>query len=454
MSGQPGSGGLLLTFYGDDFTGSTDSMEVLSLGGVPAVLFLEPPTRAMLDAFPEARAVGLAGTGRSESPEWMDRELPGIFAGLRALAAPICHYKTCSTFDSAPHVGSIGRAIEIGHKAFGGDFVPLVIGAPALKRYTAFGTLFAGFEGDTYRIDRHPVMRDHPVTPMNEADMTRHLARQTARKIGLVDLLALRGPDPAAALEAAVAEGAEIVLLDIFDDGDLARVGELIWSRRGPEVAFVAGSSGVEYALMAHWQATGAIPEPAQLADAGPVARLAAVSGSCSPVTEKQLRHAMAHGFEGVAVDARALADPGNAEAAREAAITKGLAALSAGHSVVVYSALGRDGGFVETRGPEAIAFNRNLGEQLGAILRELVVREKLTRALVAGGDTSSHAARQLGLRALTLAMPIAPGSPLCLGHAPGQALDGPTLDGLEIALKGGQVGGAAYFNQVRDGKR
>ena len=290
------SGDLLLSYYGDDFTGSTDSMEVLSLGGVPAVLFLEPPTRALLAAFPEARAVGFAGTSRSESPDWMDRELPGIFAGLRALGAPICHYKTCSTFDSAPGVGSIGRAIDIGQATFGGRFVPLVIGAPALKRYTAFGNLFAGFEGIVYRIDRHPVMRDHPVTPMDEGDMTRHLARQTARRIGLLDLNSLRGPAPAAALDAAVAGGAEIVLLDVLEEADLARAGELIWARRGSEAAFVAGSSGVEYALMAHWRATGALPAPAPITEAGPVARLAAISGSCSPVTEKQLRHAMSHG--------------------------------------------------------------------------------------------------------------------------------------------------------------
>jgi uncharacterized protein YgbK (DUF1537 family) len=425
-------------------------MEVLSLGGVPAVLFLEPPSREMLTAFPEARAVGLAGTSRSQDPAWMDRELPEVFGGLRALGAPICHYKTCSTFDSAPEVGSIGRAIDIGQATFGGRFVPLVIGAPALKRYTAFGNLFAGFEGATYRIDRHPVMRDHPVTPMDEADMTRHLARQTERRIGLVDLMALRDPTPGAAeaaLDAVVAGGAEIVLLDLFDHADLARVGGLIWARRGAEAAFVAGSSGVEYALMAHWRAEAAVPAPTAIADAGPVERLAAVSGSCSAVTEKQLRHAMAHGFEGIAVDARALVEPGAAAATRDAAVARGLAGLRAGRSVVIYSALGRDRGYVENRGPEAIAFNRGLGQQLGAILRELVSRERLTRVLVAGGDTSSHAARQLGLSALTLAMPLAPGSPLCRGHAPGRA-----LDGLEIALKGGQVGGPAYFSQARDG--
>jgi ribulose-bisphosphate carboxylase large chain len=41
---------------------------------------------------------------------------------------------------------------------------------------------------------------------------------------------------------------------------------------------------------------------------------------------------------------------------------------------------------------------------------------------------------------------PARPGSPLCRGYAPESA-----LDGLEIALKGGQVGGATYFRQVLD---
>ena len=39
---------LLLTFYGDDFSGSTDAMEVLALAGVPTRLYLDPPTAADL----------------------------------------------------------------------------------------------------------------------------------------------------------------------------------------------------------------------------------------------------------------------------------------------------------------------------------------------------------------------------------------------------------------------
>ncbi len=49
------SGGLpegpLVAFYGDDFTGSSASMEVLAFAGLPTVLFLEPPTPARLAQF-------------------------------------------------------------------------------------------------------------------------------------------------------------------------------------------------------------------------------------------------------------------------------------------------------------------------------------------------------------------------------------------------------------------
>jgi hypothetical protein len=117
----------LYAFVGDDFTGSTDVLEQLAEGGVPAVLFLRTPDAALRARFPEARAIGLASDARSRSPEWMDAELPAMFAALSD--AELIHYKTCSTFDSAPHVGSIGRALDIGVAAFGGPGA-IVVAAP------------------------------------------------------------------------------------------------------------------------------------------------------------------------------------------------------------------------------------------------------------------------------------------------------------------------------------
>ena len=51
---------------------------------------------------------------------------------LTARDAALCHYKVCSTFDSSPAIGSIGRAIEIGRAVFGEAPVPLLLGAPQI----------------------------------------------------------------------------------------------------------------------------------------------------------------------------------------------------------------------------------------------------------------------------------------------------------------------------------
>ncbi|MBO9630516.1 MAG: four-carbon acid sugar kinase family protein, partial [Shinella sp.] len=115
----------LISYYGDDFTGSTDVMEALASNGVETVLFLKRPDADLLSRFSGARAYGLAGTSRSETPDWMDVHLSEAFGWLKTLDAELCHYKVCSTFDSAPAVGNIGRAIEIGRAVFGPATVPL-----------------------------------------------------------------------------------------------------------------------------------------------------------------------------------------------------------------------------------------------------------------------------------------------------------------------------------------
>ena len=126
---------LRLAYYGDDFTGSTDVMEALSINGVPTVLFLQPPTPdEVTERFPLAQAVGIAGVSRSMTPPQMQAELPTIFRALKALNAPINHYKICSTFDSSPMLGSIGYAVDLAAPIFRPQVIPLVVGVPLLKR--------------------------------------------------------------------------------------------------------------------------------------------------------------------------------------------------------------------------------------------------------------------------------------------------------------------------------
>ena len=49
-------------------------MEALASNGVPTVLFMDIPDAEMLARFSHCRAIGIAGTSRSETPDWMDEK--------------------------------------------------------------------------------------------------------------------------------------------------------------------------------------------------------------------------------------------------------------------------------------------------------------------------------------------------------------------------------------------
>lgn len=428
-----GASGILYAYYGDDFTGSTDVLEALALQGVPAVLFTGLPERAALKAFANCRAIGIAGESRSRSPEWMNRNLPLVFKAMRALGAPVNHYKVCSTFDSSPRVGSIGRAIELGIKAFGAQYVPVVAGAPRLGRTIVYGNLFAAAEGAMYRIDRHPTMRRHPTTPMREADLRLHLGRQTALPVGLVDLSSFQTGKAAERLNAELRRGAKAVVFDGIDDAMLEETARLTCEDAGSRRIFAVGSSGLTSGLLQHWRRLERIPEAPKLQHAAAADRLIVLSGSCSPATATQIRRSGQQGFATFRLRENKAWD-------RE--IRNALKALEDGKSVVLYTALG----------PASITgegkYGESFGAALGAGLRELIASAGVRRVVVAGGDTSTRVVKQLGAGALTFAAPVAPGAPLCRAYAPGSP-----LDGLELVLKGGQVGSDDFFAQVRDGR-
>ncbi|NMN71928.1 four-carbon acid sugar kinase family protein [Rhizobium sp. 57MFTsu3.2] len=439
---------LLVSYYGDDFTGSTDVMEALASHGVATALFLDIPSPEMIARFKDCKAIGLAGTSRSQTPEWMQSHLTTAFEWLKSLRANFCHYKVCSTFDSSPETGSIGKAIDIGRETFGQTVVPVVVGAPQLKRYTAFGNLFAAYQGSVYRIDRHPVMSRHPVTPMGEADLAVHLSKQTRLPVALADLATIASADADLRIDRLAAEAGGILLIDVDSEATQAAAGRQLVRLAGQFGSFLAGSSGIEYALLNAWRQSGAIAGTWDFPDVGPVDRLAVVSGSVSPTTERQIRQAKEDGFADIALDPLALVSE-YGESAIDAAVQNGVERLKEGRSVILHTALGPAadvGGDID----RISGARHTLGRALGTILRQMVEREGLSRAVIAGGDTSSHALRQLKVEALTTLLPLpqTPGSPLCLAHG-----SYPPTDGLQIALKGGQIGTDGYFAQIRDGR-
>ncbi len=425
-----------LTFYGDTFTGSTDALEALASNGVASVLFVGMPDAARLKEFSHAAAIGVAGETRRQSPEWMSAHLPAIFKKLRALKAPICQYKIGSTFASGPHIGSIGRAVEIGREVFGAGFVPIVPAAPHLKRYVLFSNLFVGGEEGVHRIDRHPTMSSHPVTPMGESDLRLHLGKQMTGKLKSLDMLALSSLDADSHLDALLADEPLAVLFDGASREALRKTAELIWKRRS-QARLVVGSSGFTHGLAAYWRASGLVKMADDFSDPGPADRVIVMAGSSSGVTERQIRWALAHGFEGIRIDAAALSNA----AALAAFLKPALRYLKAGKSVVFHRPL-------EQTGDKDTAHREGLAAQMGKLLRDLLAQSGVKRALIVGATTASHAARELGVYALTMLAPIASGVPLCRAHS-GEA----GSRGLELAFMGGQLGAKDSFGAVRAGK-
>ncbi len=442
----------LIAFYGDDFTGSTDVMEVLEMAGCSTTLFLDPPTPAQLAAVPPSRGLGLAGISRSLPTAEMEAELRPKFEFLKSLGAKLVHYKVCSTMDSSPEVGSIGRAIDIGFEVFEPKWSPIVLGAPRLNRFVAFGNLFARVGETTHRLDRHPTMSRHPITPMAEADIGRHLSAQTDRRMVGVDTLALQAmmAGESAGLSAEVV-AYDLVVFDTIRDDELAKIGEIVWRAAGGDVTFSASSSGLEYALAEHWRRNAPEASVTEFPSAGMADKTLVMSGSAAPATAAQIQHARKAGWAMIRLDAERLLDPAQREAEFARIEAEVLAEFATASGVGLFTTEGPDDpAIIRTRErAEALGVSSvgaALGRAQGQLLRQLLKVTGIRRVCVAGGDTSGYCARELGIYALRLIAPIDPGSPLCRAHADG------AFDGLEISLKGGQVGRPDYFECIQQG--
>jgi uncharacterized protein YgbK (DUF1537 family) len=437
---------MLLTFYADDFTGSTDALEQLTLAGVRTALFVQPPTPAQLRKFPRLQALGVAGKTRALSPSAMGRELRTALLALKKLGARHVHYKVCSTFDSSPTIGSIGRAMDIAAKIFPAPFIPLLVAAPSLGRYTIFGQHFArygiGGAGAIHRLDRHPSISKHPVTPMTEADLRVHLAKQTKKKIALFDISKIELPpnECRAALKEILAETPDIVLFDALNAEHLLRVGELIDSfATSKRPLFSVGSSGIETALGSIWSKRRLARMPAP-----PVKQILISSGSCSPVTSAQIAWALKNGFAEVPLNVSALVAHPAREIQRAANIATKLLKIKCG--VIVHTT--RRGADKRIAAKLKNRTAEILGGALGEVLRGVLEQANVQRICIAGGDTSSYAAQAMGIEAVEMIAPLTPGAPLCRTHAPGSP-----LDQHEVVFKGGQVGPENYFELVKRGK-
>jgi 3-oxoisoapionate kinase len=457
---------ILLAFYGDDFTGSTDALEFLSRAGAKTVLFLENPTEALLEQFSDIDAIGIAGMTRAMVPSDMKEILDMAFKSLKALNPRHVHYKVCSTFDSSPEIGNIGTAIQSGMDAFNNKFTPILVAAPNLGRYAAFGNLYArmgiGSQGAIYRLDKHPSMSKHPITPSYESDLRLHLKLQTNQSMGLIDLIDLEKPlsEIYKKLTTEIESGNKIVFFDAMYENQMQTIGNVIdASVEVEKPLFSVGSSGIEKALGDFWESKGLLKQRRSWEFLEEVKPMLVLSGSVSPVTASQINWAVSNGFEEVLVTVEALENQ-TLEAEHIEQYQKQIANyLKSGKSVILHTSKGpEDARFQKTKA----FFSKNgwseqdirlqtakrFGKILGQSARKALEQVSVKRLVIAGGDTSSYVARELGIKAVEMIAPVYVGAPMCRAFAPNSP-----VNEIEVNLKGGQVGDETYFGALQKGK-
>ncbi|MDM0039512.1 four-carbon acid sugar kinase family protein [Variovorax sp. J22G21] len=415
---------LVLGCIADDFTGATDLANNLVRAGMRVVQTIGVPG-APLDA--DVDAVVVALKSRTIAPvEAVDQSLDA-WRWLLAQGVQQVYFKYCSTFDSTPR-GNIGPVTEALMDAIGCDFTIATPAFPDNGRTVFKGYLFVG---DLLLSESG--MKDHPLTPMTDANLVRVLQAQCRRKVGLIDHKAVaRGADAVRERIAQLkVEGVGIAVVDAVSNDDLLRLGPAL-----ADMPLLTAGSGVAIALPANF---GLAPSPQASALPAAGGLLAVVSGSCSLATNQQVAHFIAAGRPAFPIDPLRLAagDDVVADALAWAA------PLLASGPLLVYSTA-EAGAVKSVQGQLGVEAAGAMVERCVAAIARGLVEQGVRQLIVAGGETSGACVQALGIAQLQIGPQIDPGVPWC--HAKAEAAGGA---GLHITLKSGNFGTEDFFTKA-----
>ena len=443
-----------LAFYGDDFTGASDNAAQYARHGLRTLLFFSNPTPEVLKKAAQSYdVIGIAGTARSLPPEQIADELLPVLDNFQQLGVNFIQYKCCSTFDSSPSIGSLGEAIQLMRRVWPQSFVPVFSATPEFGRYTLFGHHYARAGNQVYRLDRHPVMSRHPVTPMHESDLAKILADQGFKSTRLIDLRLLdeheKNPNTLSTLIA----NEDSAVFDGYTQQQVVTGAASLWQLARSRTICAMAAQGLAHALGTHLREQNQIAAPQPTHTLAPVDRLLVLSGSCSALSAAQIDWAIAAGFQEIRITPEQLI--GTDQHTLKSLEDQMLEALSAGKSMVIYTAKGPDDNHLAAaldKLPANVSAPAFIANRIGLLYSRLahtaLARAGLTRLVVAGGDSSSFTMRQLG----ALALEIKASHFKQNAHVCTLISDDPLINGKEVLLTGGQVGADDLYECMLQG--
>jgi 3-dehydrotetronate 4-kinase len=413
---------MLLGCIADDFTGATDLANTLVREGMRVVQTIGVPSNnEPIDA--DAVVIAL----KSRTAPVNEAVAQSLDAGrwLLAQGARQLYFKVCSTFDSTPR-GNIGPVAEALSSLAASELALVTPAFPENGRTVFKGHLFVGDQ----LLSDSP-MRDHPLTPMTDANLVRVLQAQCAHeKVRLIEhKIVARGVAAVRQVMLALrAQGVAFAIADAVSDDDLRTLAEAARDSK-----LMVGGSGLAIGIAAlhglQPRAEAAALPPAQGARA-------IVSGSCSAATNAQVAAFQAAGGAAFAVDPLRIAAGEEDVAAQAVAWARERLAGEPGAPVLVH-ATAEPARVREVQAALGVEAAGALVEAtLGHVAQGLVREAGVGRLVIAGGETSGACVQALGITRLRIGAQIDPGVPWCHADPPG----------LHLALKSGNFGGIDFF--------
>ena len=412
---------MLIGAVADDITGASDLCLMLANSGLHTVQVMGVPAPGT--PLPKADAVVIALKSRTIPAQQAVAMSVAAAQRLMDAGAAQILFKYCSTFDSTD-AGNIGPVTEALLALTGADITIACPAFPANGRTVYMGHLFVGAQ----LLSESP-MKDHPLTPMKDANLVRVLSRQTDLPVGLVTAQTVAQGAGAVqrAMSVAVTQGQRILVVDATTDDDLMTLGAAC---KG--IPLVTGGSGIALGLAANFRPGGGAAYAGAAKMAAPAGRAVVLAGSCSMATLGQIDAAKAAGMPTYAIDVAGLLD----RSVTAAQIADWVIAQTGALPPVVYSSTDA-GSLAQTQ----LALGREAsGALVERTLAEVARRLQsagFARFIIAGGETSGAVLEALDVHMLEIGPQIAPGVPWT------RSIGGADL---ALALKSGNFGGPNFF--------
>jgi len=410
---------ILLGCIADDFTGATDLANNLVRAGMRVIQTVGVPSG---DLDSDVDAVVIALKSRTIDPELAVKQSLDALAWLKKVGARQIYFKYCSTFDSTAK-GNIGPVTAALMKSLQTAFTVVTPAFPDNGRTIVKGHLFVG---DVLLSDSS--MRNHPLTPMTDSSLVRLMQSQFSGRVGLIDYKVVSKGHLAIQerITELTKEGVSAAVVDALSNDDLMQLGLAV-----KDLPLVTAGSGLAIGLPQNF---GLKPNMALVKLPKPQGGRAILSGSCSEMTLKQVKHFKAQGnpfYEldpmGLSRSSKCLADA--VQWARDQ-FSKGKG------PVLIYSTSTPDK-VREVQKELSVSQAGELVEKAMGELAQELVQMGVGQLLVAGGETSGVCVQSLKIEQLQIGPQIDPGVPWCFSKTPSP---------LHLALKSGNFGREDFF--------